>query len=74
VDHEPHLALFVPDEDPLQFYRSILAFARQKLTPGGMVFFETHYDLARKVAELAGTHAEISKDLSGKERMVRIKF
>lgn len=74
VDHEPHLALFVPDEDPLQFYRSILAFARQKLAPGGMVFFETHYDLAQKVAELGGAHAEISKDLSGKERMVRIKF
>jgi release factor glutamine methyltransferase len=74
VDHEPHLALFVPDEDPLKFYRSILAFARQKLNAGGMIFFETHYDLAQQVAALGGEHAEISKDLSGKERMVRIRF
>jgi release factor glutamine methyltransferase len=74
VDHEPHLALFVPEEDPLQFYRSILAFARQKLAPGGMVFFETHHDLAPKVAELGGTRTEIRNDLSGKERMVSIKF
>ncbi len=72
VDHEPHLALFVPDEDPLKFYRSILAFARQKLNPGGMIFFETHDDLAQQVADLGGAHAEISKDLSGKDRMVKI--
>lgn len=74
VDHEPHLALFVADEDPLKFYRSILAFAKQKLNPGGMIFFETHYDLAQQVADLGGAHAEISKDLSGKERMVKITF
>jgi release factor glutamine methyltransferase len=74
VDHEPHLALFVSDEDPLKFYRSIITFARQKLKPGGMIFFETHYNLAQQVADLGGTHAEIRKDLSGKERMVKIMF
>ncbi len=74
VDHEPHIALFVPDDDPLKFYRSILAFADRKLKPGGMIFFETHYDQAQEVAALAGASAEIRKDLSGKERMVKISL
>jgi hypothetical protein len=39
-----------------------------------MIFFETHYNLAQQVADLGGTHAEIRKDLSGKERMVKIMF
>jgi release factor glutamine methyltransferase len=38
--HEPGLALFVEDEDPLLFYRTIGAFSKQKLKPGGAVFFE----------------------------------
>ena len=40
LDHEPALALFVPDDDPLLFYRSIARFARTALVPGGHLFFE----------------------------------
>jgi release factor glutamine methyltransferase len=72
VDHEPHLALFVPDEDPLLFYRTIIQFAEKKLRTGGMIFFETHHELAGKVMMLAGGRSEVRKDLSGKERMVKI--
>ncbi|HLO82150.1 MAG TPA: peptide chain release factor N(5)-glutamine methyltransferase [Chitinophagaceae bacterium] len=72
VDHEPHLALFVPDEDPLLFYRTIIQFAEKKLKPGGMIFFETHHELAGKVMMLAGGRSEVRKDISGKERMVKI--
>jgi len=39
-----------------------------------MIFFETHYDQAQEVAALAGASAEIRKDLSGKERMVKISL
>ena len=40
LDHEPALALFVPDDDPLLFYRAIARFAHEALTPGGCLFFE----------------------------------
>jgi release factor glutamine methyltransferase len=40
LEHEPHLALFVPDNDPLLFYRSIAHFAQQSLVPGGCLYFE----------------------------------
>jgi release factor glutamine methyltransferase len=72
VDHEPHLALFVPDEDALLFYRTIIQFAEKKRKPGGMIFFETHHELAGKVMMLAGGRSEVRKDMSGKERMVKI--
>jgi release factor glutamine methyltransferase len=41
LNHEPHLALFVTDEDPLEFYKGILSFSNNHLTRGGMIFFET---------------------------------
>ena len=40
LDYEPHVALFVPDDDPLLFYRAIAVYARQALKPGGALFFE----------------------------------
>jgi len=72
LDHEPHLALFVPDEDPLLFYRTIIQFAEKKLKPGGLIFFETHHDLASKLMLMAGGQSELRKDMSGKDRMVKI--
>jgi release factor glutamine methyltransferase len=72
LEHEPHLALFVPDEDPLLFYRTIVQFAEKKLKPGGLIFFETHHELASKLMLLAGGQSELRKDLSGKDRMVKI--
>ncbi len=40
LDHEPHTALFVPDDDPLLFYRAITRYAARSLAPGGRLFFE----------------------------------
>lgn len=75
VMHEPHSALFVPDEDALVFYRSIAAFGKMKLKPQGRVYVEVNERLARQTAVLfheAGySDVEIRKDMQGKERMVR---
>lgn len=40
LDHEPHTALFVPDSDPLRFYRAIASYALRALRPGGSLYFE----------------------------------
>ncbi|MGB4771405.1 MAG: peptide chain release factor N(5)-glutamine methyltransferase [Chitinophagaceae bacterium] len=73
VDHEPHVALFVPDHDALKFYRAIISYgSRYGVTE---IFFETHYQLAQQVAALgegSGYRAEVRKDLGGNERMVRL--
>jgi release factor glutamine methyltransferase len=75
LDHEPHTALFVPDNDALLFYRAILDFAKEKLVAGGNVYFELNSTYAAAVAELATDkgfiNCSIRKDLSGKERMIR---
>lgn len=75
LDHEPHTALFVPDNDALLFYRAILDFAKEKLAPGGNVYFELNSTYAAAVAELAAAkgfiNCSIRKDLNGKERMLR---
>lgn len=50
--HEPHLALFVPDDDPLLFYRAIADYGLQHLTDEGWLFFETNRAYAKQVEEL----------------------
>ena len=73
VEHEPHLALFVPDDDALVFYRHIIAFAIAKNT--SRIYLETHADLADAVAALGcknNYEAEIRNDMQGKPRMVRL--
>lgn len=72
---EPHLALFVSDEDPLVFYRQIARFAKQFLNTNGYLFFECNEYNAREVAVMLGEmgwkEVVLQKDLSGKERMIR---
>ncbi|MBL7805591.1 MAG: peptide chain release factor N(5)-glutamine methyltransferase [Saprospiraceae bacterium] len=74
LKHEPHLALFVDDGDPLLFYRAIARFARLKLHPGGRLMFECNEFNARQVYELlveeGFSEVELRKDLSGADRMV----
>lgn len=74
-DFEPEMALFVPDEDPLLFYRSIALMGQQILKVGGRVYLETHRDYALDVLklfkELNYTDVEIKKDIAGNDRMVR---
>lgn len=72
--YEPHLALFVPNEDPLVFYEAIARFAQQKLLPGGCIFAEIHEDLGQQTKTLfesKGFVAEVKKDFQGKNRMVK---
>jgi len=72
--HEPDLALFVPDDDPLLFYRALGEFALAKLTPGGAFFFECNEFNAQEVASLLRDQGfrevVVRLDLAGKERMV----
>ena len=77
VDFEPHLALFVPDNDPLIFYRAIARFAAAHLRPHGSLYFEINEKQGENVAKLLAEsgYREIltRKDLQGKERMIRAK-
>ena len=74
IDHEPHLALFVTNQDPLQFYKAILSFSEHHLIRGGTLWFETHMDYAHDVAALMKTEEYeeviVRKDLQGKDRIV----
>jgi len=72
--HEPHLALFVTNDDPLIFYREILHFAVDHLHPGGLIFFEIHEQLAGTIESLlmSCNYQQIltKKDMQGKDRMI----
>jgi len=74
LSYEPGIALFVPDDDPLVFYRRIASLAVRSLVPGGMLYFEINEAFGREVAQLcraAGLHdATVSKDMFGKDRFV----
>ena len=73
LDHEPHLALFVPDTDPCLYYRKIVEWALDHLCADGSIAFEVHEKYAQSVAEIlsnAGFDAEIVKDLQDKDRFV----
>ncbi len=75
TEFEPHLALFVSDDDPLIFYRQIARFAQQNLRTGGYLFFECNEynasEVATMLSEMAWKEIVLQKDLSGKERMIR---
>jgi release factor glutamine methyltransferase len=74
TDFEPHTALFVPEDDPLIFYKAIADFALVNLTPGGYLFFEINEGLGQETVELLrGKHftdIELRKDMSGRDRMI----
>ena len=75
---EPHLALFVPENDPLLFYRAIADYASFTLQKNGLLFFEVNESYGKQVVDLLKsknfTAVELRKDLSGKDRMVRAKL
>jgi release factor glutamine methyltransferase len=74
LEHEPQMALFTTNDDPIQFYKAILDFCDLHLMRGGKLFFETHVDYAAEVAKIMEEHdfteVKIQKDLQGKNRMV----
>ena len=77
-DHEPHVALFVADEDPLIFYRKIALLAKTSLRAGGYLFFEMHeaksVEIKKMLGHLGYVNIEIRKDLQGKTRMLRAQI
>lgn len=71
LNFEPSLALFVPDNDPLLFYRSIVMKAKELLVPGGELYFEINEAYGCEVSGLLienGYNVEILNDMNGKER------
>ena len=78
LDYEPRLALFVPNEDPLCYYNAIADFAMQKLTPGGTLFFEINPQCVSLLIDLLHekgfTQTEAIRDLSGKNRFMKVVF
>jgi release factor glutamine methyltransferase len=74
IAFEPNEALFVTNQDPLEFYKAILGFAEHHLLRGGMIFFETHEKFAKEVIQLLEENefeqVQIKKDLQGKDRIV----
>ena len=74
---EPREALFVPDNDPLLFYKRIAELGIEKLKKGGYLYFEIHENFALEVLDLLQNmnyiDVEIREDMQGKERMVRAR-
>jgi release factor glutamine methyltransferase len=75
---EPSSALFVSDEDPLIFYRAIMTFAKQRLSPSSFLYLEINEALSQEMLALADSQgfadAAIRKDLNGKNRMLRARL
>ncbi|MEH6536278.1 MAG: peptide chain release factor N(5)-glutamine methyltransferase [Psychroserpens sp.] len=75
LNNEPHLALFVDDENPLQFYNAICEFAQLNLKNGGTLYFEINEYLGEEMVELLKAfsfkNVELKKDLFGKDRMIK---
>ncbi len=76
VDHEPHSALFVKDNDPLLFYSAVADFVPRHLQPGGSIYMEIHESMGKAVEGIFVQHGftqtAIRKDMQGKDRMVKV--
>lgn len=75
LDHEPHLALFVPNEDPLLFYEAIADFAYQNLNRPGSIYLEINerfgVETISMLVKKGFQNLELREDISGKPRMVK---
>jgi release factor glutamine methyltransferase len=75
LEHEPHLALFVEEENPLIFYAAIAEKAKKHLLPGGRIYFEINEQFGKETAILLSQsgfkEVRVLKDLRDKDRMVR---
>ena len=78
LDFEPHLALFVSNEDPLIFYRTIAEMAKIKLNQNGFLFFECNEynanDVVKMLQKLDYQNVLLHKDMAGKDRMVQAEI
>ncbi len=76
LEYEPHLALFVEDDDPLLFYRKIAMFGKSNLNPNGYIYVEINDSLGEETTNLFQEYqynTAIYKDLQGKERIIVAK-
>lgn len=75
LEHEPHVALFVDNTDPLLFYRVISGVAIEMLKPGGSLYFEINSYLGKETLDLVKTYpfreVQLIQDISGKDRIIR---
>lgn len=75
LDFEPHESLFVPDSDPLVYYREIINLASDILVPGGRIYFEINETKGKQMQELlksAGYRSvEVVRDINNKERIIK---
>lgn len=75
LDHEPHVALFVPDDDPLLFYRAIAEKTLTMLTPDGTLFFEINrlyaQELTTMLQSMGFQHITVRQDQFNNNRMLR---
>lgn len=76
--HEPHSALFVPDEDPLVFYAALVRFGRQHLKKGGKLFWEINEAFGPACVHLMEENGfdtvQLKKDINGKNRMIAARY
>ena len=75
LEYEPHTALFVPDADPLLFYRAIAEFGKKALVKGGALYFEINplesEAMGCMLSDVGYHDIEIRKDIFGKHRMIK---
>jgi len=74
VNYEPAEALYVPDNDPLIFYRKIAEIAQQSLNPGGALYYEINEEFGEEMKELllhGFNLVELRQDIHGKDRMIK---
>jgi release factor glutamine methyltransferase len=75
IDHEPGLALFVPDEDPLKFYSAVVNFAADHLNEDGCFYLEINQYLGKEMMNLLEESnfktIELRKDMFGNDRMIK---
>lgn len=75
LDHEPHLALFTPEKDPLYFYKKIIVLAQSSLKPNGHLYFEINPNFSETLEAFVKAHTfkdiEVRNDIFGKKRMLK---
>ena len=75
LKHEPALALFVPDDDPLRFYRAIARFGQKHLNKGGSLYFEINTAFGQATCQLLEdmgfSNIELRADVTGRDRMIK---
>ena len=78
LEHEPKVALFVPDDDPLLFYRAIARLGQKHLKKGGSLYFEINAAFGEATCQLLrqmGYHyVELRRDITGRDRMVKALY